>query len=692
MPIPAKPIYYVSTKANWGDAWALHPHMICTKLAMAAMPTIDSASLSWRSGEMQQLDSNTNVTVNALDLVGSYVRIEAAELNIDWVGYIVTEGDSRHADHDVGGERKTFWRDQAFTAVGIEWFLTRVQVSSTAYYDNGGDPEYVQRPVGFNTGFGDGRSTAIAARGNKDTRDDLFAKDPDHAEDWDALQVVDHLLKHHGPVDQGGDFAPLEFATHDSEADDYLKWYKPVVRTEGRTVFDLLNQVIDHQRGLVWWIELDQAVPLANQQFDIKISSSLAASISIPGGGTIPAAVTSLPYNFDQDIHVNQSSTNQDESQRYDRIKYRGARRTTTMTNSVADGNTEKSWKAEVETDYKAAEGVNADKNDRYRRANKFQRVYQAFRIPASWDGKAGDGQGSEKKFVSPLLPPGSTSIIDGEPFNIHGMRLLRTMPIKAGFDYDDATNPVSNLPENTKPENLQPFALAKHDSKFVFLDRSAGHIDETESESKQLKTSAVLTPSPTEPGFTLRVGSNLPHALAKGHFDTGEPAGTASKVTPEIDYEDMLFTICCEWDSYCEGSWPTAVPSAVPVQELVVYVGDRYRLDWLAKHTVYDIDNQGVPQTVTTGGPLQDDRRILEDLARLAFNWYQQPRSTLDISFSNLQQPIELGTLITTIGTPGDPTEQTINATVTQIVHDLENGKTTMTAGYAELDFGGLV
>lgn len=682
--------YTVSTKPTWGAAWTVQPHLICTQLTRAVMPTIDSASLLWRVGSILQPGQSTYADYSPLDLIGSYVRIEIPDVSVDWVGYIATEGNSRGADRDELGGRVLSIQDQQFTAVGLEWFLGRAQVDSAVYYASANAGLRIERPVGYNIGSGESRSISYEARGNRDTRTSdgqwVFAEDPDHAAPWNALQIVDSLLHHHGPRDQTGAPAPIPFGTDIVEADAYLEWYFPAVQTENRTVLEVLNAVIDRRRGLVWWLEYTNGDP----KVTVRVSSGLSSSIVLPSGSTIPAAISTSAYNFDQDVAVVSARVNNDGSQRYDRVRVRGARRQSVMTVSIADGNLETSWSASAEAAYKTAEGSDPDKNDRFRQANQFNRVYQAFRIPANWDGTAGNGQGGGKGFVSPLLPPGSTSVIDGEPYNLHGLRMLRTMPLKAGFDYTNATSPTSNLPANTKPEYLQPFCLAKHDGKFVFLDRSAGHIDEDTSDSEKLKYSYGMRPMIGEPGFIVRSGGGLPHSLAKNHFDSGSPG--ESNVEPELDYDEMLFTVCAEWDSYCEGYWPLAVPTATPVQQLLIYTSDRYRLDWLAVNTVYDIDDQGAAKTVGTGGPLQDDRRILEDLARLAYDWYQVSRATLSLEFSNVQEPVALGTLITEIGTSGQPTAQSANATVSQITMQPESGTSSLAAGYAELDFGGLV
>lgn len=681
--------YTVKTKSTWGDTWTLQPHLICTQLRMAVMPTIDSASLLWRIGTMLQGATDYYARYGPIDLVGKYVRIEIPSIGVDWVGYVANEGDSRSADQDNAGNRVIAVEDQQFTAVGLEWFLTRTQIDSTVYYVDESDVVRVQRPVGFNAGSGSGRDILSAERGNKDSRDgvftSLFAKDPDNSEEWTADEIVEHILFYHGPEDESGFSAPVLFEI-DANAAQYLEWYNPTVATEDRTVFQVLNEIIDRRRGLVWWLEYTDGEDIAY----IHITSSLASSIALPGGGTIPAALTDTTYNFDQDIAVARASVRSDGSQKYDRVKVRGARRRSVMTVSVADGNLEESWSSSEESAYKTAEGSDPDKNDRFRQANRFDRVYQAFTIPSEWNGRAGDGQGGTQYYVSPELAPGGISTAETQTYNVHGLRVLRTTPLKAGFDYTDATNPTSNLPANTKPEYLQPFGLAKHDDKFVFIDRSANHIDEDASEGSRLKYSYALRTLAGEPGFEVKPGGGLPHALAKNHFDSGSPG--ESNVEPEIDFEEMIFTVCVEWDSYCEGVWPVAVPTASPVQTLVIYAGDRYRLDWLAENTVFDIDDQGGTRTVTTGGPLQDDRRILEDLAQLALQWYSVPRASLDLSFRNVQKPANIGTLITDIGTSLEETAKTVNATVSQLTFNPEEGTSAFTAGYAELDFGGLV
>ena len=678
--------YTVSTKVNWSDPWTAQPFLICNRLTRAAMPTIDSASFLWRSGDILQPGESTFENYPRLDIGNNYVRIESPALLIDWIGYVVADNIGRNAAKDDNGNLRLESETPSYTAVGLEWFLSRVQVDSSVFYKDDDNHDRIQRPVGYNMGMGSGRSVSYASRGNKDTRtsadQSVFAQDSDNAEPWDAFQIVENLLFFHGPRDENGDPGPVKFNASSASSAN-LAWYSPQVPTEGRSVLDVLGQVIDKNRGLVWWTKYDDL----DDSISVVVSSGSPSAVALPSGATLPQAGNLVTYDFDDDIAVASSSVGRDASRRYDRVKVRGARRRTVMTVSVADGNLEESWKPEEETAYKDAEGTDAEKNDRFRKASRFERVYQAFRIPEDWDGKAGDGKGGTKDYVSPLLPPGSVSVIDGEPFHLHGLRFLRNTPLKAGFDYTDATNATSNLPAKTQPDFLRPFCLVKHGEKFVFGDRSANHIDEDDSSTERLKSSYQLIPLTDEPGFQVR-STGMPHALAEGHFD----GAAESKVEPEIDYANILFTTAVEWDSYCEGAWPEVVPTASPVQELVIYLGNGLRLDWLAQQTVFDIDESGDVRTVGTGGPIQDDRQVCEDIARVAYEWYSTPRSTLEVSLKNLQAPVAIGDLITKIGTAGENYELTINATATQITHDLEKGTTSISAGYSELDFGGLV
>ena len=122
------------------------------------------------------------------------------------------------------------------------------------------------------------------------------------------------------------------------------------------------------------------------------------------------------------------------------------------------------------------------------------------------------------------------------------------------------------------------------------------------------------------------------------------------------------------EADAYCEARWPLdgSLPSGVPLEKLVIDAGDNYRLDTITPGTVVGIEN-GTPIT-TVGGTLRDDRKELQTIACLAYEWYGIERRPLDVTFQHIKNVFRLGMLLTTIGSGA--TEGAINTVVESITY----------------------
>ena len=115
--------------------------------------------------------------------------------------------------------------------------------------------------------------------------------------------------------------------------------------------------------------------------------------------------------------------------------------------------------------------------------------------------------------------------------------------------------------------------------------------------------------------------------------------------------------------------------------------------LDYIAPKTIFAVEN-GVPLT-SDGGFLRDDRKLLEDVAKLAFTWYATERKQLTVSTQYILRhstsfrglSVMLGDLITTIG--GDEALLPINTVVGQVAYDFLAGTTTFSTIGEALEIG---
>lgn len=679
----------VYIRLNWSDAWTLREDLICLNLTLTLGNAIDSADILFRSGEILEIGSPGFLTIAPIDLEGWYVKVEPLmSPQTPWVGFIVGESKDSFGAKDEGTGLMVYGADQVFSAVGIEYLLDRRQVITAVHY---GTPEYrTQRPIGFNMGFGSGRDSSQMPKGNKDTRLGTsgiasFSEDFSHAEEWTAENCVRYLLEFQGPSDATYSASQPAIVPDLLHFASYLSWFTPIVPLEGRTVLAVLREIISPRRGLVWWLQYN----LLDNNLELHINSVAQANVSLPGSVTLPAAHSQISIDTDVDPTIANVRFGKDRTNKYDRIRVRGARRVSVCTLSPADGNIVEGWNTSVyEGDYRAANSLTtAEAADRYRRAESFAHVYTRFLIASNWDGQSRDGSGAGTfEFACPQMPQGSTSIVDTEQFTISGLRLLRTLPLRQGWDYTTAASPVANDGSNDPAEFMLPFAIIKHGSKWLPMDRAAGQLDEGTTGSPRLKNSYNLRILDTTPGVEIVAQGAMPHALAKNHFNTGTPAPSKTKV--EVDYEDMRLTLALEWDAYCEGFHPDTNPATSPLEELVINIGERARLDYLAAGTVFDVEDTTI-KTVTTGGPLRDDRQLCRQIAQVAYEWYQLPRVSFTMQFHTTNYGAELGDFVTVFGSGA--TLRTALSTITQIQHDFMAGKTTFSGGFEELDFAGI-
>jgi hypothetical protein len=670
-------VYYSDTLVPPGVAWTQETELWCKALTIGVSPTIDMATLEWQFGQIGYPGEESDY-VAPIDLEGKYVRIEVPDKSLIWYGYVLKSQISRGPQETVASDERLTYGTQLFTVVGIEWFLDREVVNFSIV-----NPDVrIERAIGFNCGFGTGRGLEYEDRANKQSGVNQFAANNTTAILWNGRTAVDYLLGKHNPKNAAGSDSPVSYVLAAS-AVNYIDWFDPIVQTEGKTVFAVLNEIISRNRSLVWWLEL--VVDGLDLIAEVNVQSMALSAVSLPGGNTLPANATQVALTA-IDSATDSLTVVKDLARSYDVVICRGARKRAVFTVSYISENLVEGWRPADETDYLAALGTDPRENDRYREANKFERVFQVLNIPPDWNGASNDGGSvpGATDYSCPKLAQGSSSIVSAEPVNMPGLRLLASLPLKDGYDYTDATAPVARDPSLVSPEFRKPFAVVRLDSTtFRYLHKLSttpeGDRDERFDSYHMLIVEGT-------PGLQF-VGGKLPHTLAKFTFDTVTDG--PSDVPPEVDYREIRGTVAAEWDAWCEGMYPLTTPTNAPVQRLCVSLGDRARHDWLADNTIIDCEN-GTLKLCTTGGALRDDRDLCVQVAQIAYQWYGVERSEIDLTLQRLDLPVGLGNLVTSVSS-GDVL-QAVNAIVTQITLNFDSRTTSIMAGFAELDFAGLV
>lgn len=760
-----------------GGTWTAEPDFHSVTLLEGLAPTIDQATLVWPFGNLVGVDG---ARAEPLDIEGKYVRIEFLEtdgstVTKTWYGYIAdraqTSFDLQQIPASDPPEYRWKYGDQTWIAYGLEWFLGRQTVAGPT--SENADRQY--RAIGYNVGVGDGRDLDTAKRGNMHATNDPPTFDfSDDAIEWDAWSIVRHLLANQCPRDHADNPAPADWVVAAS-AEPFLNWYHPTVQVEHMSLLTVLERVIDRNRGLIWWLQIN-----ALGEIELQVSSSAPSPVTLPDASELPEALAKALLYHDASMHADAPQITRDGARRYDRVRVRGARRTCTFTAIGPDtlpnalghydfpidihSRLVPAWDSSLASQYVEAlahddgggpvdpdyasydDAEKAMRNDAYRRREEFAGVFTHFKVVF--------GQTNAEP-LSPDINPETGSILGYHTeITRRSVRLMRNTQLIAGVSYADATAPVANRGADVGEEPRPPML-------FCFLPRGTGNIPITFGQVSSTIPGLPATSSdagwrfaelltdyletvfevgdvhpPTT--YTYRAPTNFEMRILEGDagvwitpaggqpphrldFQFATPAAYEPTRTPaSFFYGDLAVTVTAEWDAFCEATYPLAnLPEDVPLNELVIIIGERARFDWLAEGTVYDIDRNGVPLQVQTGGALRDDRALCEQIARLAVAWYGEERATVTWSGELGKSTaawyawkfLTIGKLITGVqyveggvmvdgdgvtlvdgnGIPlgvGEPLE-TVNASISQIHYDLSRGTIGISAGFAEIDFG---
>lgn len=627
----------------------------------------------------------------------------------------------------MGGDVLGESGDLMIEALGMEVLLTRKQITTSVVEEIAEDSTItIGRGLPFNAHRGDrDRGTYQTANKAADYGPDgvsVFAKTLTAAANWTAREIVEYLLMYHRPSDITGPEFQLDYAQ------GVLDAFVPInVETDGRTVYDVLNAVMDRKRGILWWIEpywADEALI-----FLLRVESSEVANVTLPSGVTIPANESLRSLAIDSVGDMLAYRENYDGLRRYSQVIVEGGRQGAVFTLSIADGTLETDWTETEEGQYKRAASTmptynildrshQATVNDNARMSDALRHVYTRFRIPSSWDGKAGDGSGGLKFHVFPVLQSQGSAPAsqNGHPFWLAGLRFQNSIPIKAQWDFTQY-DPLNRNKTGTVAEYRRPFAVISipnySGGDEWFMADMAGVstvADELRNKANQ-RVSCSLRMHEEQPGVTL-TPSGPSHALAGSdtQWNGSDILRSVSHLaTPPTDYEKAKFTVYALADNRVTVTYPetaTTISNQAPVH--VIRLGDRARVDYLAPGTIVDVNNGDLGRS-----PLpqfaRDDRGMMIDLARQAWLWYGTTRIAIDMSVANITNQIRLGDLIgqvrygylfmtTTGGTVitfgGKPwarlgsTDRVVNSAVTRVHWDFLRQATQIVTDYAQLDF----
>lgn len=686
------------------------------QLSKTAGPTIDQALFTIRySGRFKRPGRPGFEVVPPQDLLDKFVRVDFAGER--WYGVFVDDDRDEHGSFGLGVEQTG---QQRVTALGLEFLLTKTVVTSTVVRMSDGTITTLGRGLTFN-GDEDG-----SVYGNMYERDvsPFYVFDGRHRRDgtpWSSFEALDHLLAYHPPTDGSG--AALGTWELAGASQDPLGWLRQTVPTDGRTLFDLVENLVDRRRGLSWYVSFDEETGTVT----LNPFTQTADEVVLPGVGTIPVNVDQVALDFEGSVDVDPARVRSTALTRYDRIVVRGARKTTTATfpfrrRVEADPHSfVEDWTENEEAAYLAGAGFEpgyddldfeqkVKRNTEIRSSESLSRVFRRFRLHPEFPGRLVDDDGSGSQYLvapphdddlNPLAEWHPETNPTGEPLWIDGLRFERELRL-----VDRAVYSGSRIADGTWLADVSQESSFAPRPPLVFC-RTTYPADHPDGEPVRFAPVQLLSDSAANVGsedareWSLAVevlddapaiqleASKPAHFFGRRVFDV-TAAAVAEEDEPDsnggLDWaSDTRATLTFEQESHLVHAEVITERAEGEHQRDLLIERPEFRRDYVVPRTVVAIENGELVYS-ESGGYVRDDLPRARAVAKAAAAWYGTERHALRFGVGQIVKLVSLGQLVTTIGKGA--TLRTVNAAVTRIVYDFDAVRTDIETSFGELDF----
>lgn len=648
---------------EWGVGWFELPADQVT-ISYTLGNAIGRASFLLRAGALRHVIAQGNANnqnVFEVDiyqfaaLANTWVRITGYVQDgqpVTWIGRILDSAE------DVAGSNNGDLRIECYD---VRWLMTRKQIT-TSIIDG---PSTINRALPFN----ELRSGTIW--GNQHGTNELFTDDVTDRTEWTVGSAVRYLL---------ANFAPDDVLTWQLAANgvtDVLDETTVLVtQPHGKTLYQLINELMPRNRGLSWTLEVNEA----NSTATIVPVSMTQTAITLPSSTVIPASTDQVSLttavNRDMNVQLTYSAQN-----RYDAVRVEGARKLAVGTFQIGTDayDLAENWNSSSRTAYINGAGAVAAADEKAldeqaRRTPPLSYVYCTFNLPANWTGKC---KGNTKLFVN--------HDVNGDPLStisdywLPGLRFERKLPLLESYDYSDPTSPTLVTGFSDTAQFRDIFATIEYESKrydVASLPRS--------NEKKPLPFSMNVTTFEHQPTVHIRC-SAPPHVIGGASFtnSTDNPGDHPQ----QLDYLTLEITAAMQMDEHISYTYPeTPTASNDVLQTHVIRIGDRAQWIYIADGTTVGVDKDGTLIETDGDAVLRNDMPLLKDIARQAYLWYGTERRAVDMQLNQIVQYVRPGTLITNVVTESQTIA--VNTTVSFVEYDFRTGSQRINTAFAEIDF----
>lgn len=626
-------------KREWVDAWTWVPYVRARWAEESAAPSVAEASFEWIFGEVKQHFDATYRFYLPVLVQNAYVMVRTYNEWGDWPVFIGS------VQRETAAVHGTAWPqgDQAFSAFSIEHLFDRNQING-AWTESG----FIERAVAFNRKDAHG----LVEQGNRSesvTDDGVYTFSRD-GEKWTNLDIIEYLLWNF--VDDGidiviaGSTGPLDQIIE--EHDFY-----------GQSVLAALNQLIDRRYGLNWRLLVPDT---PGGTVYLYVFSQLAFPLQI-GDVEVPANPVQSVVPILGDHAVDPVLTF-DALNQYDSVEVRGANILVCGSFSYADETLEKGWTDAEQASYDDPGHGDSDENDRARRAELFDNIYQKHRVPRDWDGHCGDGAGGDQYNAHPFVTNDSEVVWDEQsPFWMGDRKFDNEIPIE-----------TETLDEDAPVDYRRAFAVVKHPDEDAY-----SYVEKAWPEDDTARFPGNMTIAQREMGIVVRPEIN--HVYGKNHFTNED-----TNIEPAFDYESLIVTAAFRVDAQLRaiGQVPGQHITETGRTKIILVPDAQYWV--ILPNTVTDVVDGELVREFADYEIVRDDSARLRQILALSLVWFGFARGTMALRYKAITPAWPVGSLI--LGLEGTWHATVLGTVVTRKRWVFDTNTTEINTGNEELVF----
>lgn len=652
----------VYIRRRWSDPWSYQSNLWAVERVWSLLPSAPTATLTLDYGPILPHGGTSFGVQTKLDIAGWYVKIidTCADGLLTWAGFIDEVGDDQGGMIGTGPSAIASGR-QTFVAYSMAQLLAH-EIVTRARWAAASEDRWAGCAGTFNEN-GKGNKSFSTVTGEAVFHSGHLTED--YGDFWSSRDIATYLLKFAKPVNSA-DEEKIKFRIDNLTL--IPNWDKPTIECEGRSVLQLLNEVVNPGRMLQMSSLLDEST--TPNTVVLKVHSLASTSISLPNGEThtANAETVSLATTLAHDTNVVVQGS---VTSRADQIVVRGDRRETCgtfqiTTDASATQILQEMFSSTVVTAYQnaasASTGYSGLTSTEKKRRNAIARnrksvedCYRVFTINSDSDMTVSGGFVFEKDDATRYYPWWSE------------VQFNQKLPFKRGIDYSGTAISGNTHDDKKKPEDYRPpLVMFKRPSSspanYLQCDRMAA-VDGDPS------FAASVGVEYNQLAFTLEVQGAEQHAIAHGRFT----ALADDKTTAEYgswDYRDAKCTISIREDRFVEGRYPLDTQLATNldmIRRKVIYAGPSYKLVRVINGTAVDVATDGTLSTTTAAGKIRDDVGKLDAIAKLAASWWLTARKVLRLSSARPSASVFVGQMVVYIN-PGTAHADTINTVISEV------------------------